>query len=87
MKSLPSLYTRILLLLLHNYSYADNLWDCYHWTAQDKDLINARGDAGNYRAERKVCETIRGHLFTGGEDSLAPGCGTCWCCRKPGMLS
>ncbi|KAK3600652.1 hypothetical protein CHS0354_031565 [Potamilus streckersoni] len=82
MKSLPLLYICTLLLLLQNYSYANIIWDCYHWTARDNDLIRARGSASKFVAERKVCVDIRGHLFTGGVDSLAPGCGKCWCCQK-----
>ncbi|KAK3600653.1 hypothetical protein CHS0354_031566 [Potamilus streckersoni] len=84
MKSFSFRCTGILFLLLLQYGYAVTLWDCYHWTASDQDLINARG--GDQEAERRVCEVIRGHVFTGGENTQTPGCGACWCCQKQETL-
>ncbi|KAL3852085.1 hypothetical protein ACJMK2_015772 [Sinanodonta woodiana] len=80
MKSFPMVWTGALFLLVLKCVYAVGQWDCYHWTARDQDLFYARG--GDQEAERKVCEVIRGHVFTGGNNAGTPGCGGCWCCQK-----
>ena len=32
--------------------------------------------------QRKHCEETLGHVYSGGDNSKAPGCGTCVCCAK-----
>ena len=31
-----------------------------------------------------MCESHDGFIWTKGDDSQAPGCGTCWCCQPNG---
>ena len=33
-------------------------------------------------SEREVCEGKPNRVFTGGNDTLAPGCSSCWCCTS-----
>ena len=33
-------------------------------------------------SEREVCEGKPNRVFTGGNDTLAPGCNSCWCCTS-----
>ena len=32
--------------------------------------------------EKEVCEGDPSRVFTGGDDTQAPGCGSCWCCSS-----
>lgn len=50
----------------------------YYWTLEDRLAIIASGSSVD--AERSVCES-HGHVFTQGNEALAPGCGDTWCCQ------
>ena len=49
-------------------------YKCYSWNKDDQEKIKTVD-------KRIVCETHPGFKFTKGDDELAPGCGTCWCCQ------
>ena len=48
---------------------------CYHYTEKENDAIT------NDDENKATCERHPGFIFTKGDDKLAPGCGTCWCCQ------
>ena len=52
---------------------------CHAWTKKEKEKIKG----GN--PEKALCEAHTGRIFTNGNEALAPGCGTCKCC-KPGEI-
>ena len=55
---------------------------CSTWTAADKTAITANG--GN---EKLVCESVAGRIYSKGDETKAPGCGTCWCCQPAPPIS
>eukprot|EP00092_Neocalanus_flemingeri_P057786 GFUD01068750.1.p1 GENE.GFUD01068750.1~~GFUD01068750.1.p1 ORF type:complete len:103 (-),score=18.81 GFUD01068750.1:302-610(-) len=51
---------------------------CYNWAEIDKPKIGGSSLA----TQQSYCENDLGHKWSYGDDSLAPGCGQCWCCEK-----
>ena len=51
-------------------------YKCYHWTAEDKANIAKRGEEVDYCYQKGA-----GFRHTRGDNSKAPGCGSCWCCQ------
>ena len=56
-------------------------YSCYSWTAADQTAMAAIDTNKGAAAQRKVCEAVLGRIFTKGDNTLAPGCETCWCCQ------
>jgi hypothetical protein len=57
-------------------------WQCHHWDASDIGQASFKDTA----KQPEICEMHRGHgydyKFTKGDDNLAPGCNSCWCCSR-----
>lgn len=51
-------------------------YSCYNYS--DAELARIRGGA----SEQAVCE-VNGRIFSRGDETKAPGCGSCWCCQPP----
>jgi hypothetical protein len=51
-------------------------WSCYHYSAQEVKDINA-----GKMTQQAVCAKD-GHIYTAGNNTNYPGCGTCYCCAK-----
>ena len=52
---------------------------CYGWTTKDIKQIHIGG--WSIKNEKRTCEGYESFVFTQGDESKAPGCGTCWCCQ------
>merc|ERR1712142_322576 len=50
---------------------------CYQWTEKQKQRILSH----EIKPQKQCTDQGNGFIFSGGDDSLAPGCGTCGCCR------
>merc|ERR1711953_12956 len=67
-------------------------WHCHHWDHEDNaerpEVESVIGTTQIKQVEEELCkargdqDTDYEYKFTGGEDSQANGCGTCWCCRR-----
>ena len=55
-------------------------WTCHHWTSEDITKIAPRW---NIADQKQRCENDLGFKFTKGDNTKAPGCGACWCCKPP----
>ena len=67
--------------------FISGYYDCYHWTPADNAEIGSKGSTTE--AKKEVCESKGGNVYTDGDGSLAPGCGSCGCCKlgmAPGNL-
>ena len=51
-------------------------YTCYHWTEDDKKNIATRS-----HSIQDYCEKNLNFRWTRGDDSKAPGCGPCYCCK------
>ena len=59
--------------------FVGSQYECHHWTQEDLDAI---ADAGLQDDELStICERHHGFVFTQGDETLALGCGRCWCCK------
>jgi hypothetical protein len=58
-----------------------NTSTCYNWTADDEANF-AKG-----YTQQEVCASIPGGVFTEGNNTNYPGCGTCWCCNQTGVTT
>jgi len=56
-------------------------YECVKWTKEDNKAVKKITGKWSIESERKYCEG-KGLKFTRGRDYLAPGCGTCWCCKS-----
>ena len=54
-------------------------YKCYHWSEEDAKINNLGG--WSVQTERTTCENKQNFVFSQGDDSMAPGCGKCWCCQ------
>ena len=62
---------------------ADQQYECYHWTVDDQSWKSANGASMG-----EMCERHEGYVYSQGNETLAPGCGTCWCCKPAtGIIS
>merc|ERR1712142_791641 len=52
-------------------------YSCFHWTKEQEQKIIS----GALKPEKLCREQGDGFIFSGGDDSKAPGCGTCGCCQ------
>ena len=52
-------------------------YTCHEYSEEEQ----ADRESG-WLSEREVCEGKANRVFTGGNDTLAPGCGSCWCCTS-----
>ena len=59
-------------------------YECYDWTEEDKKKFWING-VYHFDLEKPTCEAYPGHIFTQGDDTKAPGCGGCWCCKPAGI--
>jgi len=50
-------------------------FECHHWTDGDKEAMAHDLDP------EYVCRVYDNYVYTGGDGSLAPGCGRCSCCK------
>ena len=59
-------------------------YECYDWTHEDiaHFWINCTHDS---ELEEATCVDHPGYIFTEGNETLAPGCGGCFCCKPTGM--
>jgi len=56
---------------------SDRCFSCYHYTYDDWNWV-----ASGQMSERVMCESRGdGFLYSQGNDSIAPGCDRCWCCK------
>jgi len=54
-------------------------YQCHRWTEEESQKVTGQ----NAQFQKTVCEKISDrHKFSGGFDSIAPGCGKCWCCKN-----
>lgn len=60
--------------------FLDTAWKCYQYTVEEDAQIT------NEDENREMCERHDGFIWTRGDDSKAPGCGTCWCCQPDGNI-
>ena len=63
--------------LIKLYLYIDLAFKCYTYT-----------DAGleKNHLDKQSCENAGvGFVFSKGDDKMAPGCGSCWCCQPLGI--
>jgi hypothetical protein len=51
-------------------------YSCYNYTEAELARINAGV------SEKAVCE-VNGRVYSQGDETKAPGCGSCWCCAPP----
>ena len=56
------------------------MFECYHWRPADNAVLDAAG--WTLEAQKKHCGETLGHVYSQGDQSKAPGCGTCWCCSR-----
>ena len=61
-------------------------YQCHSWTYEDKAkfLLNC---TYHNELERPTCESHPGFVYTQGNDTLAPGCTSCFCCKPTGKLT
>ena len=64
----------------HKIIFTVSQYQCYHYTTEETSAIY-----NGLQTERVTCESNQGFVFSGGDDTLAPGCGLCWCCQ-PGTI-
>ena len=58
-------------------------YSCYEWTDEEEELLKNENDV----FQRDYCESKPGFVFSEGDETKAPGCGTCWCCEPlPGEV-
>jgi len=48
---------------------------CHDWSAADKRHISQG------MSQKEACERYHKNVFTDGDGTKAPGCGSCWCCK------
>ena len=64
--------------------FTENMnYECYDWTEEDKQKFWING-VYHFNLEKPTCEAYPGYIFTQGDDTMAPGCGGCWCCKPAG---
>jgi len=54
-------------------------YKCYDWSTND--LQNIRQGGSNIEIQKRTCEGHPSFIFSKGDASKAPGCGSCWCCQ------
>ena len=64
-----------IIIFCSNYIIFLTDWKCHHYTDEEKAWSKA-----NSKGSQEMCEHFGG-FFSQGNDKLAPGCGTCWCCK------
>jgi len=65
---------------------ADSWYKCYPWTKYDRKTMEEYGGT-SLNNQRLVCESHENFIFSQGSESIAPGCGKCWCCQPDGWWS
>ena len=61
----------------------DHFYECYKWTNEDRSRFQV--NCTHYpELERPTCEDHPGYIYAHGNDTLAPGCGNCSCCKPVG---
>lgn len=51
-------------------------WHCHHWTPAENEAMRSGVP------QKVVCARVHGQMWTGGNNTGCPGCGTCFCCSN-----
>ena len=54
-------------------------YKCYDWSDEDKVKLTQGGSSNEI--QKRTCEGYENFVFSEGDNSKAPGCGSCWCCQ------